>query len=300
MIKEVSNPMNRLTYIQDPSVINFVAWMRQKMKGTGNEFHSWVSKSSFAAPCKGQRVAFASIYEAFEKYYWRAIDPASRSVITNYSDTQRLLKRLSEELRLGIDHRDSKKCKAVCLNILEWGGVLNKKSIAKDLKEIIPEPELPKYLASVRAWLHSDPNSESSFEFEIKNNALMLPVDSGTTKIYSLLSDDWIIYDGRVGSALGLLVYKWSKEQCYEIPATLKFPHAHEKHRNPNPKGISIFPKMKNDQSRLQANLHANWLLGSVLDSEEIGRFAELERPNRLRALEAALFMIGYQTIISN
>lgn len=54
------------------------------------------------------------------------------------------------------------------------------------------------------------------------------------------------------------------------------------------------FPKLDNTPAKhTENNMRANWLLKAIIDNTK-SDFAELDEKIRLRALEAALFMIGY------
>jgi hypothetical protein len=128
-----------------------------------------------------------------------------------------------------------------------------------------------------------------------------LYISSGFSKIYSLLIDDFIIYDSRVGAALGLLVRKYCEElNLTEIPSALIFAYAMARAanghvgeiRNPNA-GIYIFPKLNNNNARyIDNNMRANWLISTIANHEE-SKFKLY--PSPWRCLESALFMIGYK-----
>ena len=65
------------------------------------------------------------------------------------------------------------------------------------------------------------------------------------TKIYSLLVDDFIIYDTRVAAALGWAIVKYCREQkLEELPEYLRFPWGAAKEA---PK--TLRPKQRNPSS---------------------------------------------------
>jgi hypothetical protein len=118
------------------------------------------------------------------------------------------------------------------------------------------------------------------------------------TKIYSLLVDDFIIYDSRVGAALGLLVVRYCQAQNLStIPPLLRFPWAPAnetntvapKNRNPSIGNLCI-GQIRRAEEHVRWNLRASWLLRELVGKSQ--QFSE--QGNSLRALEAALFMIGY------
>lgn len=81
-------------------------------------------------------------------------------------------------------------------------------------------------------------------------------MNAGFVKIYSVLLDSCVIYDGRVGAALGLLVGLYCREQALpQVPKALHFaygaPKEAVKAKNPkvrNPSaGPYTFPKLRPD-----------------------------------------------------
>ena len=110
--------------------------------------------------------------------------------------------------------------------------------------------------------------------------------NSGMTKVYSLLVDDFIIYDSRVAGALAYLVSIWGAE--FDIPELLRFrcmDAMGNQCRNPN---RNDFPRMyANPNLYLKWNLRANWILQAV--SQQMGHGGL-----SLREIEAGLFMMGY------
>ena len=137
--------------------------------------------------------------------------------------------------------------------------------------------------------------------------------NSGFSKIYALAFDEFVIFDSRVAAALGLMIVRWwllNGAPVSLIPMSLQVlcmptPTYRDSRRNPNRNvaGICGFPVAQRAGNKvhllhLQSNIHVNWILraalrGSAFEAEV------LKRPHPfgvvpLRALEAALFMIGY------
>jgi hypothetical protein len=120
-----------------------------------------------------------------------------------------------------------------------------------------------------------------------------LIMNSGFTKIYSLLLDDFVIYDSRVGAALCLLVRDYLEEiEVLEIPATLGFAwkdvRGERNGRREPSKGHYRFRELSG-RCHIDNNVRANWLLKDIAHKS---KFTSTQSPTR--ALEAALFMIGY------
>ena len=129
-----------------------------------------------------------------------------------------------------------------------------------------------------------------------------LRFNSGMTKVYSLICKDFIIYDSRVAAALGWAVTKFCQgENRTKVPKELAFPWApakestgqqNTKRRNPSINQLS-FPRLSSGRPHAIWNLKASWLLKDTLERAAPNE-AFKGAADPLRALEAALFMIGY------
>lgn len=281
--------MNRKSFVADTSVKEFVKWFGLKLDKPQAFIHSCTSKRTKTEwHCD-------SIYSAYEKYHWPFYckDPVSGKTLRGetYQESERTLTQLSSGLRKSVRENDAVNTQVYCLATLEWGGVL-----PKNQKKILEKgDDIPKYLEAVRHRL-------TPSEFDTRGNYDDITMNSGFTKIYSLLIDDFIIYDGRVGAALGLLVRRYCEEyNLPNIPPLLSFAYGNARgsdRRNPSTKKY-VFPVLTNSWAKhTQNNLKANWLLREVLETCN-SRFNLLPPSKQLRALESALFMIGYDVTLS-
>lgn len=130
-------------------------------------------------------------------------------------------------------------------------------------------------------------------------------MNAGWTKVYALMLDDFPIYDSRVGAATGYLVQQYCRRrQRPTVPKLLRFrwgparlrPQRQEYHnRNPSSENLK-FPRFsygsRGPRKWAECNVWAAWVLGEVRNE---GQFGTLASTHRLRAIEAALFMIGYE-----
>jgi hypothetical protein len=134
-------------------------------------------------------------------------------------------------------------------------------------------------------------------------------MNAGFSKVYSLLSDGMIMYDSRVGAALGYLVKLCATQHNWKtIPEELLFPYAPPRNsltavnplnRDPGSfHGVS-FPSFSG-RPGLQSifMLRASWIIDAVIEKvkciEEIDlKCGKILIPNH-RFIEAGLFMIGY------
>lgn len=117
-----------------------------------------------------------------------------------------------------------------------------------------------------------------------------LRFNAGTTKVYSLLRPDSIIYDSRVAAALAWLILQSLNGQ--KVPEYLRFrclPAQGNHIRNPRQ---DVFPQMNNsDHMHAKWNVRANWILSEAL---AISRQNNPPLSWSLREIEAALFVMGY------
>lgn len=204
------------------------------------------------------------------------------------------LSKLSQGLKKSLQDSDPDACRKHCCSILQWGGVLAKNDKRIDGLGI----EICHYFKKIQNSIVNNRSSDDYYQPEMIMN-------SGFTKIYSLYIDDFIIYDGRVGAALGLLVRKFCEDYSLEtVPVELAFAWGKGKEssyrrsavnrRNPGSDRYT-FPELSNNPKRhTENNIRANWLLREIADQTQ-SQFNKLEKDLQMRAIEAALFMIGYQ-----
>lgn len=273
--------MNKETYLSDIHLQNFVNWIENKI----DEPNSFIHKYEMLKPKKKWNCN--SIYNAFEKYEWSG---------KNFQESSILLNELSKGLQKSIVNRDEVPCKEYCLKILKWGGVSNGN---KDTIEgLFLKGQLTDYFARMENLLNSNTLYPNNVGFD---KAILM--NSGFTKIYALFLYDFIIYDGRVGAALGLLVSNFCREkELLNIPQSLIFAYGDARptkldtglnRRNPS-SDIYQFPKLSNNAIKhTEYNLKANWLLKEIIEKTDT-KFKKLDKEIQLRAFESSLFMIGY------
>ena len=182
------------------------------------------------------------------------------------------------------------------VDVMTWGGVR-----AGNVRWLhANQTLLPQILSSTRQALDAGNDDHPLL------GARDLRFNAGMTKVYSLICDRFVIYDSRVGAALGWAVVKFCQtRKLPEIPQELRFPWApamgaandlSPKRRNAGQSGLT-FPRLVSGTTHACWNLKASWLLSAVLEhaATQSSGFNQIENfHTRLRALEAALFMIGY------
>lgn len=242
----------------------------------------------------------SSLFHAFQQYEWRFSyeDLYSGKSIkgSSYAQSEAALNDLQEKLKNAVESGDNNACFKACEMILKWGGVLG--SEAKGNKKILLEMReyLANYLKKAQYYFNGDCTLSPSYQLDLAHGSTNLVMNAGFTKIYSLLCEDFIIYDGRVGAALGRLVTKHLNTNYNEVPEGLKFHYGNAKNikvnRNPSVGSHKFMALSTSSPVHIRNNLKANWII-SALNIKEAKGFSEQKNP--FRAFEAALFMIGYR-----
>lgn len=207
---------------------------------------------------------------------------------------------LSLKLRQALDDNDNALALALCKDIFRWGGVARKAS----------DPSL--------RWVSAQAEAGTLCEAILRAVALLQPrcsltlhafdgttllMNSAMTKVYAAADPaNIIMYDGRVGAALGLLTRNWlSATQHQQVPHDLAFRWGPSiktasntrETRNPSEEGyrFSSLYTASNDQAQRWAELvrQSSRILREVL------RTVACEGSTiTLTDLERALFMVGY------
>lgn len=277
--------MKKTEYLEQ--VKEFTTWLARHLgDGSGLRHH-------YRSPRAADPIRFTNLADAMRKYAWpiatavRLGAKSDQSLAANTLVLARLQNALSNA-KTDAEMRDA------CIAVMKWGGVVNGNVLW--LKE--NTAGLKALVHQVQHLLQQDDDDMALLTSDLRFNA-------GMTKVYSLLLDNFIIYDSRVAAALSWFVMSWvleSKGNAAAVPEALRFPCMPPK-EGPNPKIRKVrnagtnslqFPDL-NNRPRLHAhwNLRASWLLEAVL--KECQLTTEFHKaPQPLRAVEAALFMWGY------
>ncbi len=279
--------MNRSQYLADDHVREFLEWVRPKLSEDGAFVHEYV-------PARGAPWHCRSLFEAHERYQWPFRVRFSGETVTvgrTFEENQAVRDRLAGMLRTSLSDRVAGPFCEAAVAALRWGGVFprNGARLLQLGDRIIVE------FAGAASQL--DPAAADTERIERVH--LM---NAGFTKVYSLLLGGFPVYDGRVGATLGYLARLYCEDAGLSAATDrLRFawgvakgttPGAARKNRNPS-SGTIHFPALRADvRLHTTCNLMAAWLLGEM---SAAGRFGELPPQRRLRALESALFMVGYE-----
>jgi hypothetical protein len=266
--------LSKATYLADPIVKKFSDYLSRLFDNEIEFTHGYYHVKN------RKEYLFKSIKDALIQYNWNG----------TYQENKIKLDSFSENLKKALHQNDPILAYSTSVNVLSWGGVLNGN------KDTIQELYQDGILINTYKKISGTFTKESIHLDELKD----IPMNSGFTKIYSLLLNDFVIYDSRVGAALGLLVSSFLEINDFEkVPASLNFAYGVKKgengysSRNPS-KGKFQFEKLNNNNVLHSLNnLKANWILADAFKNHKTKTFSSL------REIEAALFTIGYSVVES-
>ena len=269
--------MTKSQYLADPDVNNFINWLGPFLDAGFTHSYTLPKKTKWSC---------TSIFDAYLNYNWGN---------NNFSSTAIKLNTFKKIYDYGILTNDIEIIKSSCDLIFSWGGVENgNRKYVNNYKHKIYKDIRAELAAGILLF------DQLAFNDKIPNNKIRL--NSGFTKVYSLLRNDFIIYDSRVALALFYLIGQYILAiGLTDIPNLLRFRIPPRKGKNAKrqiPQFLtnnSFVINGPNGVNNYQiSNMRANWILSEVLNRNPGSLFNTLPVELRLRALESALFMIGY------
>jgi hypothetical protein len=215
--------------------------------------------------------------DAQSKYNWNG-----RSVFENKAE----LDKFAGELQSSIRRNSNKDVCDISRGVMRWGGVDNKHRQKRTFAWIeLNSDEIVKKLTESVSSIKEESTSLNAFD---GSNLIM---NSTMTKIVSLADPEQriVIYDGRVGSALGFFVARFAEErdlEQHDIVDQLLFAVDPQPKRNPSTRRIR-FPRLfGKDRDRCHATMvrWATRVIGQVAKDCDVDP----------RKIEAGLFMWDY------
>lgn len=247
----------------------------------GNRHHS------YAVPSRGKSSAWSrtvdgkwsavGLADAVSKYAWSG---------KSFSENKAELDRFAADLQCAIQRDSNNDVCAIVRAIMHWGGVDNKHRQKRTFEWIERNAdEISAKLSNAVDLIKDERASLDSFD------GVNLIMNSTMAKIVSLADPEQklVIYDGRVGGALGFFVARFTEEreihQC-DVADQLLFAVDREAKRTPETNRIH-FPALF---GKARDRCHA-WMVRWA--SQLIWQVAN-ECQASPREIEAALFMWGY------
>lgn len=274
--------MEKVVYQQSAIVENFIQWFSGELKNS--------DCCHFYRTARGKVYAFDGLEAAMQQYDWRFKFHDGDGKLwqgTSLAQNQAALDHITCHLQQALANGDDEATRIWSTAVMGWGGVMN--GNAKWLNENVDG--LAAHISDVRDILDLQDDAD----------AVLKPIhrfNAGMTKVYSLLCSRFIIYDSRVAAALAWFVLRWCRELgLSQVPELLAFPCLPAKQavnarlkkvRNPSTASL-CFPALIGATEHAKWNLRASWVLDAAL-----ARAGETRFGDNLRALEAALFMWGY------
>ncbi|MCU0071259.1 hypothetical protein N8H71_06645 [Pseudomonas koreensis] len=278
--------MHRQQYLH--SVSDFIDWFASHLDHASLFAHSYIDRRADST------LKFSTLFDACERYHWKHKGAFAAPAGSCLQSNDVALNSLRNALQRGINSGNDSQTLEASIEVMAWGGVQagNVRWLAANAKG------LAQTIASVCAALASD-----NLSHPLLNGHQPLRFNAGMTKVYSLLVNDFIIYDSRVAAALGWIVVKYCQDRKLSaVPRELAFPWAPAKEgatarlpKNRDPGlGNYHFPRLISGELHAIWNLKAGWILAEVLAGAAHNSFENTSSVPALRQLEAALFMIGY------
>lgn len=211
---------------------------------------------------------------------------------------------IAARLRAALAANDCVTARTTCLEIFRWGGVANKSDDASLLWVEAQTAEHTLCRSILRAVELLRPTSDESLTAFDGTNLLM---NSAMTKVYAAAAPDGIIiYDGRVGAALGFLARKWldgigqsvvPPDLAFRWGPNQKTPNNNVETRDPSRESFEFVCLYKKSTAKQphQAEVWAGLVRITSRILQEVIRMLNAQGQGAtLLSLERALFMVGF------
>jgi hypothetical protein len=218
--------------------------------------------------------------DAVSKYAWRG---------KTFAENKAELDRLAADLQSAIQRGSNRDVCAILPTIMHWGGVDNTFRQKRTFEWIERNAdEISAKISNAVDLIKDERASLESFD------GINLTMNSTMTKIVSLADPEQrlVIYDGRVGGALGYFVARFAEEReihQYDLAEQLLFAVDREAKRSPETNRIHFPALFGKTRDRCHASM-VRWA------SQLIWQVAK-ECQASPREIEAALFMWGYNVM---
>jgi hypothetical protein len=230
-----------------------------------------------------------SISDAYDLYFW-GYSFSTKLRLPHYlgtkghsfQESKAMLDYCTQLILNGFYHNSDASIREGAELVLKWGGVFKKgnKAFVENKNN-----NLKAYFENVRSVWEKLSNDGTLNEINQYDKSGLIS-NAGFTKIYSLFLPGFIIYDNRVSVALAYLLEQYFEDH---IPEVLKLYIPPSQVVNNSKRRVHHFfdqSTYKANDKHFLSNVKASWLLSAI--SEKLGGTV------KIREIEAALFMIGY------
>jgi len=277
--------MTKEAFLADCHVTALIPWFVARFDMPSPWAHTYVDRRT------GHSWSCNSLADAFRQYRWNDM---------GWRENKTVLDAHRRDLKEAVDQSREGRVVEVCEQILRWGGVWphNGRYLRKQRERGVLIEEL-RHLRGVLGADRTPTRRET--RRDPSDAATACRMNAGFAKIYSLLCDYCVMYDGRVGAALGLLVRQFCQATGRRaVPACLAFAFGSPREapstecpklRDPSRDGFQ-FPKLRPDpRFHTEQLMRANWFLCRAL---EYASWPCGTDEDGFHELAAGLFMGGY------
>jgi hypothetical protein len=305
--------MNRADYIEDKDVQGFVAFLTGVIRGdeplevsvgfSRNQLYDGFEER-FPGGRHDYRDGGGRVYvvraetlkSLFDMYWWDR---------KGFEGNVIALNAVSAKIKAAIDGETGPRARELaeeaCHEVMKWGFGERRRAYEANMNWAKRQGEALPYVLRIGRDALSGENPDVEAFGGAESRLTHLPrMNAGWTKYYALALPNHIIYDGRVGAALGFLVQRYlaSLSLFAGVPEKLQFLWANGDGdgtlRNPSADGHQfgkLYGGRYGSKSWARVNVWANWILCAARDKAGAEWCAG---PDGLRRVEAALFMLGY------
>jgi len=283
--------MNRNTFFETNHVNDFVDWLVKSLPALNIRLK--INASRFVPG--GIAVTFNGFNNVLNHYIWK-----STGVRTgDWNETKTRLNALSVDLRDAVDRVDGPATLSACENILAWGGNRDSAVGAHPFLREKVGASLCEYIA----------DAGDSFSLESADTSKLAPpvirMNAMLTKVHALYAVDGLpIYDSRVAAAIASLVELWRRANRINgtLPPELSFP-ATDRERTVGclfpdavDPGVLAYGSKSTPHRWSSAKVRLGWIIEAAIKKSRnlVLPNQNVSDPERMRAFEASLFMIGY------
>jgi hypothetical protein len=244
-------------------------------------------------------VTVDTIEQLFQCYWWDR---------RTYEGNKEDVDRVRAFVRTAILAEDSEAAldlaRSACRRVMEWGFGRGARAGERNVSWAMGlDSALVRVLRNGRETLLSDTPDLSIFGRNPDPSTHWSKMNSGWTKYYSFALQAHVIYDSRVGAALGYLVKRYLESldpelRVDEVPASLAFrwaPGQGDKNLRDPSSGPYRFARLLGGSSGsrewARVNIQANWILAAAIEKAGVAWCSGLDG---FRRVEGALFMLGY------
>lgn len=280
--------MNRTEFLQQPEVIGFTDWLAATLPQRQIQLN--IRSSTFAPKGHKATTRFADLVP--HHYRWRATGLTTGDWAESCAKTSAL----SANLRAAVQANDAAATLAACSDVLDWGGERNPKEGARPFLVGLGT-NISHYIAQTHQEM-----ALGTASLHTGFPAVQL-MNSMLTKVHAFYSAEGLpIYDSRVSAAAAALVEFWRRHSgTHHLPDTLSFPLAggsqKDEHKltclfdKPILPGTLLYTSKRTPQRWASAKVRLAWVMAETLRKTP-SLFAG--QSDRMRAMEASLFMVGY------